>query len=458
MHVSSDFYYKMPVRPIYRTYPVYAPGREPNGYLRWLKNRAPEIVWGKAHGRERTPLLRTEADWIRAGEIVFDAPTFYDLITTLDEVRSPEWFTRTGTPTAANGVLPFYRYVIRERGKVELGNQACATCHTRVMKDGTTIKGAQGNFPFDRALVYPYRSGRFNLKEAQTNEASLFDTPWIPSDRHAILSKTSIDEISSFHEAIPPGVMARHRSSPFSPPSIPDLIGVNERKYLDRTGLVRHRSIGDFMRYAAMNQGADDFASYDGFRPMQLVNEVFFAKSRDAALEPTDFDRYSDEQLYALSLYVYALKPPKNPNPDSPAGKRVFEREGCGSCHPPPLYTNNKLTPAEGFTPPPDHIQQYDLLPVSVGTDPFLSLNTRRGTGYYKVPSLKGLWYRGMLSHDGSCATLEDWFDATRLRKDYVPTGFKGYRVETRAVKGHVFGLHLNARDKAALIAFLRTL
>ncbi len=95
---------------------------------------------------------------------------------------------------------------------------------------------------------------------------------------------------------------------------------------------------------------------------------------------------------------------------------------------------------------------------VSVGTDPGLALKTRKGTGFYKVPSLKGVWYRGLLSHDGSVATLEDWFDPARLRDDYVPTGFKGYNVTRRAVPGHEFGLKLSAADKAALIAFLRTL
>src|SRR4030095_1529870 len=67
-------------------------------------------------------------------------------------------------------------------------------------------------------------------------------------------------------------------------------------------------------------------------------------------------------------------------------------------------------------------------LPISVGTDPGLALKTRKGTGLYKVPSLKGVWYRGLLSHDGSVATLEDWFDLARLRVDYIPRGFKGYK------------------------------
>ena len=83
---------------------------------------------------------------------------------------------------------------------------------------------------------------------------------------------------------------------------------------------------------------------------------------------------------------------------------------------------------------------------------------TRRGTGYYKVPSLRGVWYRGPFEHNGSVATLEDWFDERRLRDDFAPTGFKGYNVSTRAVKGHEFGLKLSSDEKHALIAFLKTL
>ena len=51
-------------------------------------------------------------------------------------------------------------------------------------------------------------------------------------------------------------------------------------------------------------------------------------------------------------------------------GKRLFEQEGCGQCHTPPLYTSNKLTPAVGFTIPGDHRERNEILPVTVGTDP----------------------------------------------------------------------------------------
>lgn len=203
------------------------------------------------------------------------------------------------------------------------------------------------------------------------------------------------------------------------------------------------------MRYAALNQGMDQLARYGDFVPEGELPD------------PATLWRYSDEQLYALAMYLYSLKPPPNPNTfDALAmrGERVFERERCSRCHTPPLYTNNKLTPAERFTIPDGHKERFDILDRSVGTDPNSALKTRRGTGYYRVPSLKGVWYRGPFEHNGSVATLEDWFDPRRLRDDYEPTGHVGYGFKTRAVKGHRFGLDLSADDKKALIAFLKTL
>lgn len=204
-----------------------------------------------------------------------------------------------------------------------------------------------------------------------------------------------------------------------------------------------------------LNQGADGLSSFDGYIFMDVPNFKKLPNATDVG------GRYSDEQLYALALYIYSLKLPPNPNKFDAAaerGKKVFEQQGCSSCHTPPLYTNNKLTPAVGFTVPKDHLTKYDVLSISVGTDPDLTLNTKRGTGYYKVPSLKGVWYRGMFGHSGWCATLDDWFDPKRVNDDYVPTGFKPYSVKTYAVKGHLFGLNLSAEEKKDLIAFLKTL
>src|SRR5262249_52020546 len=124
------------------------------------------------------------------------------------------------------------------------------------------------------------------------------------------------------------------------------------------------------------------------------------------------------------------------------AGREIFAREGCLGCHTPPLYTSNKLTPVEGFVVPEEHRQRYGIIDRVVGTDPDLALRTRKATGYYKVPSLRGVWYRGPLQHQGGVKSLDEWLDPNRLTR----------------VAGHPFGLKLSPEDKRALIAFLKTL
>jgi len=63
-YMSAAEYYALKVRPIYRSYPMYAPGQEPAGYIEYLKQKEPEIIFD--------PLkLRTKEDWIKAGKQVF---------------------------------------------------------------------------------------------------------------------------------------------------------------------------------------------------------------------------------------------------------------------------------------------------------------------------------------------------------------------------------------------------
>ena len=317
-HVSSDYYYRMPVRPIYKSYPIYAPDREPAGYFDQLKQREPEIVFDPA-------TLKTEADWIKAGELVFDATIAYDsdpiAVVTLSGVRNVAWYQKVGVRLTKDGVMPHARYVIRKKGTVEVGSRACAMCHTRVMADGSVIKGAQGNFPFDRAIAFDARAASQPQQRLELERGFLqllFGTPWLRPDPLAQVAQTSLDSLMSIYEAIPPGVLARHGSSPLHPVQVPDLIGIKDRRYLDRTGLVRHRYIGDLMRYGALNQDADVLARYADFRPV----EVF---SGGKLPDPATLGRYSDEQLYALASYIYSLTPPPNPNRSdtfAPRGKR----------------------------------------------------------------------------------------------------------------------------------------
>src|SRR5262245_5361206 len=412
--------------------------------MEWLKTQDPEVAF--APGK-----LKTREDWLRAGELVFNAPTSHNAVFfSARDVRDRNFYEQTHMPVAKDGTMPFARWVVRKKGEVELGSMGCATCHTRVMPDGAVVPGAQGNNHGDRQGAWTLRRAAMaadpeKILMRMRGFARQFEMPWLADDPNRRAREMSLDELIAAGEAIPPGVTARSNTSMFFPPQIPDLIGVEERRYLDHTGLVRHRSIGDLMRYSSLAQDVFTLDRYGDSPPPGGGHAA----------------RYSDEQLYALSLYLYSLKPPPNPNRFDAVvaeGKNIFEREGCGGCHTPGLYTNNKLVPADGFNSPPDHSQRFDLMRTRIGVNPSYALETHKGTGYYKVPSLKGVWYRGPFEHNGSVATLEDWFDPARLRPDYLPTGFKGYDGKTRSVQGHRFGLDLPPAEKKALIAFLKTL
>lgn len=446
--VPPDYYYRIPVRPIFKTYPVYVPGKEPKGYIEWLKQQEPEIVFDPSR-------LRTEEDWIRAGKTVFHSPIAYDVIITQDDLKKPEWYKKVSAPVAKDGTMHFIRYGIREKGKVEVGILSCATCHTRLMPDGTLLDGGQGNFPYNRAIAWSYQA-RQTEDFVRGDIKLMYGTPWLNPDPHAALTSGTMAEMLAREESLPPGVVARNGTSPLYPTAVPNIIGVKDRRYLDATGLIRHRSIGDLMRYIALAQGIDFVSRYGSFIPRAEGNPPVLP-------DPTTLEakRYSDEQLYALALYVYSLQQPPNPNKfDALAsrGEKIFKSENCSGCHTPPLYTNNALTPVDGFRVPPEDQEKFRILPLSVGTDPDLALKTRRGTGYYKVPSLLGLWYRESFGHSGEVTTLEEWFDPRRTKENFVPSGFKGYGVKARAVKGHVYGLNLSKEDRKALIAFLKTL
>lgn len=419
---SADYYYSIPEVVVYKSYSSNPPqGMNEDDYLAWLRQQDPELAFDPAQ-------LRTKEDWVRAGERVFHAPTLF----TTNGVREGRFQQR-----------PWF---IRKKGVLEKGS-ACASCHVQVGPNGRLVSGA----PFgagEPGTETPMLYAGMSAEQLQVRLRQDFGTPWLTPDPNSDAKQYGSITVRN-------GQVARQGTSFLSPPPIPDLIGIQDRRYLDHTGLSQHRSIADLMRYAALNtQNASlqMLGNYDGFIPG--------GTGFKSLPEPKTLIRYSDAQLYALALFLYSLKPPENPNQPtdlSRAGEKVFQREGCSGCHVPPLYTNNKLVPAPGFIVPDEHKKTYDILPVVVGTDPFLAMSTRRGTGYYKIPSLRGVWYRGPFEHSGSVATLEDWFNEGRLHDDYIPSGFKGSKIR-RPVKGHEFGLKLSENEKKALIAFLRTL
>jgi mono/diheme cytochrome c family protein len=136
---------------------------------------------------------------------------------------------------------------------------------------------------------------------------------------------------------------------------------------------------------------------------------------------------------YLLSLGA-ALPDPGLAQAASARGAALFSAR-CGACHAPPRFSGPAVALA------------------TIGTDPTLGLSADRGTGTYRVPSLRGVGTRGPLLHDGTLPSLDAMFDPTRTSES-----FAGALHGKSAVPGHLFGLDLSDADRAALIAYLRAL
>jgi mono/diheme cytochrome c family protein len=121
----------------------------------------------------------------------------------------------------------------------------------------------------------------------------------------------------------------------------------------------------------------------------------------------------------ALAVYLLSLAP-TTPLPTGD-GAVVFARE-CASCH-----------QGEAASGPPVPL-------AAVGTDPAVGTSPDRGTGSYRVPSLRAVGDRRRMFASGAIDDLD-----ALLAPD-------------RAVPGHRFGLTLDATDRTALLAYLRGL
>ncbi len=460
-HISAREYYSIPVDNL-RTYPVYYPGREPDGYWEMLQRVGPKPLMEAGK-------LKTEADWIEAGRRIFTDADYLHLRTVDPKIiaaaRNRTTFEAVQAQPLADGTVYGLRWVPTERG-VALSLPNCSGCHLLYLPDDTPVPGApalagvarNGNSRHRVPLVGAIHAASHTVTGAPPfvmgspspgmRLYQAYGIPWKKDDVNERLKTFTREDYEAYVVAATRGgAISRWNGSLLYPSKVPDLIGIKERKYIDSTATHIHRGIGDLMRYAA----AVSFAEATDFGPHQtLAPDTKRASAR-----------LSDETLYALALYVYSLEPPRNPNrfdERTQAGEKIFKREGCPTCHTAPLYTNNKLTLALGFTPPKDKPASLDILPISVGTDPGLALQTRKGTGYYKIPSLKGLWYRGHYLHDGAVASLEEMFDPDRLKESHIPGGWSPPGVEALAIKGHEFGLTLKPVERDQLIAFLRTL
>ena len=450
-HYSPAEYYSAPVDNL-RTYPVYLPDKEPPGYWEELQKKKPEPLVDLSK-------VRTRQDWINAGARAFgqlDNP----LARTNDAAliaRARDPLTFANVAGLADGTVREPRWVVTDRG-VMLTTSECSSCHATVA-DGTmrlaTPPGRPAGAPPSSRRASPVgafpslRAGRFAGEPVGSVMRRLFAVPWDPDPRmEAFLNLTDGNPAAQAAQAAVHGVIARPNGSLLYGARIPDLQILRYSRYIDATGTHRLRGPEDVARYGALINDAD---------PMTFGTYRMLADTERKVPY-----RYADEVLYAIGVYLLSLEPPKNPNPPPPdlvkRGEQVFIREKCGACHPSPNYTSGELTPALGFAVSVSHPNFGDVRDQSVGTDPGLALRTRKGTGFYKIPSLRGLWYRPRLLHDASIVTLEELFDAARLDPQYERKGWSPPGITQGAIPGLEFLTRLSQEDKVALIAFLRSL
>ena len=449
-HYTSAEYYRVPADNL-RTYPVYSPDTEPPGYWEALQKKKPEPLIDLSQ-------IRTNDDWIAAGELAFrEMDSFWSRTSDSSDIaqaRDPRSFE--GRLKLPDGSVFGPRWVVTSSG-VMLSWVACSNCHQQVHPDGSmTAGGPRGPLPPGVPPVNPAVPGaqgsgpvlrRFFVGDSLPMAAwRLFSVPWAPDDRIETIRDTQ--QIPAGLNGGDRGVFNRPHGSPFFATKIVDLQNLRYSRYVDATATHRLRGPEDVARYAAFISGADPM----DFGPHHMLSD----EQRRVRF------RYADEVLYAIGIYLMSLQPPKNPN-TAPAnvleqGEEIFRRASCVNCHTPPNYTSGKLTVAEGFDLPANHPNRDDVVQISVGTDPGLALKTRKGTGFYKIPSLRGVWYRPRLLHDASLGSLEEMFDPARLSPQYEPKGWNPPGVTRRSVPGHTFGLSLNDEDRRALLAFLRSL
>lgn len=180
------------------------------------------------------------------------------------------------------------------------------------------------------------------------------------------------------------------------PIAIPDLYGLREEAWFTQGATLRHVS------------------------PLALAvrQETQFIQANHLRTRPPR------ELVWALVIYLYSIEPPPRTASDATdlaEGHALFDAH-CVGCHRNAIGSGDPV--------------ELDR----IGTHPELAQGSARGTGMYRPSPLVRVADAAPYLHHGAVPTLEDLLDAQRTEP------------------GHRFGVDLSAQEKAALLAYLRSL
>ena len=347
-HFSRAEYEGAPVDNL-RTYPVYYPGREPAGYWDMLQTVGPKPLIEPASSR-------SQEEWIDAGRRVFDEydiPAFRvtdpNLIAAARQVASFEK-SRCQSPRRWHLARPSMDsdFEGRRARAGELCRLPYATDAGWFAASRSAAKrGREPDRHFQGCAV-----GRVSSRARErTADADVTGArgaaPWIKDDIHESLNTLDMKQFGLlFGAAFQPGLFPRWNGSGYYPTKIPDLIGLKDRKYIDHTATHAHRNAGDLMRYAALvTMPMRPISARIGCCPTSNGISRHARRMRPFMRSRCSSTRFSRRRIRTSAI------------PAVGTGQKIFQREGCAGCHTPPLYTNNRLTLAQGFTPPAEAFQ-----------------------------------------------------------------------------------------------------
>ena len=187
--------------------------------------------------------------------------------------------------------------------------------------------------------------------------------------------------------------------------------------------------------------------------------------------------------------WIWALSPPMFPAAHidrtfALAGAAVFKFH-CANCHESGGGRVGQVTPVAELRTDPERVNCFSpALAAKMNTlgagRPWKFSHFRKTDGYAAMP-LDGVWLRAPYLHNGSVPTIRDLLEKPENRPsvfwrgydvyDYKSLGFiwsgteaetAGFRYDTsvrgNSNAGHAYGTELKAKDKEALLEYLKTL
>jgi mono/diheme cytochrome c family protein len=232
-------------------------------------------------------------------------------------------------------------------------------------------------------------------KRMNVGAAKLLALGLVPEELPSEIDSTEIADLAK----LGPGRTDVLNDGTFNPFAIPDFGGIADLPYLQHNANWHNTSV----------------------TTLAIRCETLFITSSSQTT------RIPRALTWALATYLRSLPPPPPASGlDATAvsrGASVFEEQRCASCHAPPTYASERAVAIE-----------------EIGTDPSALASPSRTTGFVRIPSLRGVASTAPYFHHGAIPDLETLFDPQREEP------------------GHPFGQTLPSEDRAALVAFLRSL